>query len=50
MQTSGIPQGHGMKLRAPDDTHNLIPFPAPPHRIRRRQILGGLINEYQPAA
>ncbi len=39
-----------MKLRAPDDAPNVIPFPAPPHRIRRRQILGGLINEYQPAA
>jgi putative transposase len=43
-------QGHGMKLRAPDDEPNVTPLPAPPHRIRRRQILGGLINEYQPAA
>jgi len=25
------------------------PFPAPPHQIRRRQLLGGLINEHQPA-
>jgi len=24
--------------------------PAPPDQIRRRQLLGGLINEYQPAA
>jgi putative transposase len=39
-------QGHGFDLRAPDVT----PFPAPPHQIRRRQILSGLINEYQPAA
>jgi transposase InsO family protein len=43
-------QGHGMKLCAPDDAPNVVPFPAPLHRIRRRQILGGLINEYQPAA
>lgn len=42
-------QGHGLGLRAPDDAPNVIPFPAPPHRIRRRQLLGGLINEYQPA-
>jgi hypothetical protein len=26
------------------------PFPALPHQIRRRRLLGGLINEYQPAA
>ena len=39
-----------MLMRAPDDTPNVIPFPAPPHQIRRRQLLGGLINEYQPAA
>jgi putative transposase len=43
-------QGHGLDLRAPDDTPNVIPFPAPPHQIRGRQLLGGLINEYQPAA
>jgi hypothetical protein len=43
-------QGHGLALRAPDDAPNVIPFPALPHRIRRRQLLGGLINEYQPAA
>ncbi len=43
-------QRHGMELRAPDDEPNVIPLPAPPHRIRRRHILGGLINEYQPAA
>jgi hypothetical protein len=43
-------QGHGLDLRAPDDTPNVIRFPAPPHQIRRRQLLGGLINEYQPAA
>jgi putative transposase len=43
-------QGHGLALRAPDDAPNVIPFPAPPHQIRRRQLLGGLINEYQPAA
>jgi putative transposase len=43
-------QGHGLGLRAPDDAPNIIPFPASPHRIRRRKLLGGLINEYQPAA
>jgi hypothetical protein len=43
-------QGHGLGLRTPDDAPNVIPLPAPPHRIRRRQLLGGLINEYQPAA
>jgi hypothetical protein len=43
-------QGHGLGLRAPDDALNVIRFPAPPHQIRRRQLLGGLINEYQPAA
>jgi putative transposase len=43
-------QGHGLNLRAPDDAPDVIPFPAPPRQIRRRQLLGGLINEYQPAA
>jgi Integrase core domain len=43
-------QGHGLGLHAPDDAPNVIPFPASPHQIRRRQLLGGLINEYQPAA
>ena len=43
-------QGHGLDLRAPDDAPNVIPFPTPPHQIRRRHLLGGLINEYLPAA
>ena len=43
-------QGHRLNLRAPDDAPNVIPFPAPPDQIRRRQLLGGLINEYQPAS
>jgi putative transposase len=43
-------QGQGLALHAPDDVPSVIPFPAPPHQIRRRQLLGGLINEYQPAA
>jgi len=42
-------QGYGLGLRAPDDPPNVIPFPALPHHIRRRKLLGGLINEYQPA-
>lgn len=41
-------QGHGLKLRAPLDDPNVIPFP--PHRITRTEILGGLINEYDIAA
>ena len=43
-------QGHALDLRAPDDAPSVIPFPAPPDQIRCRQLLGGLINEYQPAA
>jgi putative transposase len=43
-------QGHGLGLRIPDDAPDVIAFPAPPHQIRSRQILSGLINEYQPAA
>ena len=43
-------QGHGLDLRAPDDALRVISSPAPPHRIRRRQLLGGLINEYRTAA
>ncbi|GAA2064285.1 hypothetical protein GCM10009839_89700 [Catenulispora yoronensis] len=43
-------QGNGMGLRAPDDASNVIPFPAAPQRIRRKPILGGLINEYQTVA
>ena len=43
-------QGHGKALRAPNDPANVLPMPIPPNRIRRRQRLGGLINEYQRAA
>jgi hypothetical protein len=43
-------QGAGLNLRAPNDPDNVIAFPASPERIRRRQRLGGLISEYQPAA
>jgi len=43
-------QGDGLDLRAPDDDHNVIAFPAPTDRIRRRTVLGGLINEYEQAA
>ena len=39
-------QGHGMSLRAPDDSPDIIPLPAPAHRIRRKPVLGGLINQY----
>jgi putative transposase len=40
-------QGDGMLLRAPDDVPNMIPFPARIDEIRRRQCLGGLLNEYR---
>jgi len=43
-------QGHDMSLRAPDDGPNIIPFPALADRIRRKSVLGGLINEYRAAA
>jgi putative transposase len=43
-------QGHGLDLRAPDDAPNVVPLPVPPYQVRRRQLLGGLINEYHPAA
>lgn len=43
-------QGDGMRLRAPDDPPNVIPFTAPADRIRRERVFGGLINEYQTAA
>jgi putative transposase len=44
-------QGHGLGPRVPgDDAPNVIPFPALPHQTRRRQLPGGLINEYQAAA
>jgi putative transposase len=43
-------QGDGVGLRAPDDDPNAIPLPVQTDRIRRRSILGGLLNEYQPAA
>jgi transposase InsO family protein len=43
-------QGNGMRLRAPDDPPNVIPFPGPASQIRRNRVLGGLINEYRTAA
>jgi putative transposase len=43
-------QGDGMLLPAPEDAPNMIPFPAQIDKIRRRQRLGGLFNEYRPAA
>ncbi|MEY9934034.1 hypothetical protein ABH926_008698 [Catenulispora sp. GP43] len=39
-----------MFLRAPDDDANVIPFPAHAEQIRRKRLLGGLINEYETAA
>jgi putative transposase len=45
-------QGNGMSLRAPDDVGDpeVIAFPVPVARIRRRVRLGGLISEYQHAS
>ena len=43
-------QGHDMSVRASDDSPDIIPLPAPTYRIRRKPVLGGLINQYQPAA
>ncbi|MGW1797535.1 integrase core domain-containing protein [Streptomyces sp. NPDC001984] len=37
-----------LQLRAPDDDAEVIPFPA--QRIRRHNVLGGLIHEYRDAA
>ncbi|MEV3853724.1 integrase core domain-containing protein [Streptomyces sp. NPDC050095] len=42
-------QGHGMNLRAPNDNPDVLAFPTPNERIRRRTVLGGLTHEYQPA-
>ncbi|MFJ1998987.1 integrase core domain-containing protein [Streptomyces asiaticus] len=36
----------GLDLRAPDDDPNVIPLPAT--TVRRRQVLGGLLNDYHP--
>jgi len=43
-------QGRGIGLRAPDDDPTVVPAPTTPDRIMRRRRLGGLLNEYQPAA
>jgi putative transposase len=43
-------QGEGMGLRAPDDDPDVIAFPVPAARIRRRARLAGLVNEYRQAA
>ncbi|MFD7896912.1 hypothetical protein [Streptomyces sp. NPDC059743] len=43
-------QGDGLALRAPNDDPTIIPFPARTDRIRLRQRLAGLLNEYRPVA
>lgn len=43
-------QGRGVGLRAPDDDPTVTPLPTTPDRLKRRRRLGGLLNEYQPAA
>jgi transposase InsO family protein len=44
---SGRPH-RALNLRAGGDDPTIIPFPA--NRIRRRKILGGLLNEYHQAS
>ena len=39
-----------LDLRAPGDDPDVNTFPVPLDRIRRHQILGGLISQYEPAA
>ena len=39
-----------LDLRAPDDDPDVNTFPVPLDQIRRHQILGGLISQYEPAA
>ena len=43
-------QGHDMRLRAPDDDPDVLPFPARTDQIQLRPRLAGLINEYQQPA
>jgi putative transposase len=43
-------QGEGLDLRSPKDAPDIVPFPAPPPRIHREPVLGGLINEYRAVA
>ncbi|GLW91143.1 integrase core domain-containing protein [Actinokineospora globicatena] len=43
-------QGNDMKLRAPDDSPDVIPWPAPTDQIKRTRRLAGLLNHYQRAA
>ncbi len=39
-----------LDLRAPGDDPHVVPFPVPFDRIGRREILGGLISQYESAA
>ncbi|MEU0940230.1 integrase core domain-containing protein [Embleya sp. NPDC005971] len=43
-------QGDGPDPRAPDDIPNVTALPTRPDRIRRRQRLGGLLNQYDAVA
>jgi hypothetical protein len=43
-------QGEGMGLRPPHDDPDVITFPVPAARTRRRARLAGLINQYRQAA
>lgn len=50
-EPGGTPLLNGFSLRVePDDDPNVIPFPTPMGRIRRKPVLGGRIDEYEPAA
>ncbi len=38
------------KQRSPGSINRAVPEPVPIDQIRRRRVLGRLINEYHPAA
>ncbi len=54
LRPSDLPASrHGTQAaspRAPDDEPHVITFPVPLDRIRRHEILGGLISQYDSAA
>jgi hypothetical protein len=43
-------QGHDLSPRVSDDNPHVVLLPAPPDGIRRKPVLGRLINQYESAA